>query len=114
MSSILTHCSPDRLPLYEKVFKETVAKQSPRFDEMYCSMERDEETGEARLQQLGNLTCNGIEVTPRQRKLLREMASISRTSDMDHPVSLLNSLSLRELHVALTLPIRVVVLTPPL
>lgn len=69
------------------MFKETVAKQSPRFGEMYCSMVKDEATGIPQLQHLGNLTYNGIEVTPRQRKLLREMVTISRKSDVDQPVS---------------------------
>lgn len=78
--------SPDRLPLYERVFNDTTSNQTPRFSEMYCTVKDDTKSGGPEIQPLGSLKYNSVEITPRQRKLLREMALISRVPDTDLPV----------------------------
>ena len=79
--------SPDRLPMYERIFRDVVSRQAPRFSDVYCQLgdQQDEEDNEP--PPIKHVKEPSFTLSSNQRRMLRDMATMSNVPDADQPVS---------------------------
>lgn len=78
---IVLHFSPERLPVYERIFKEVVARQEPRFADVYCSLDSQQPP---QIQQVNHPKGAHANLSEDQRQRIRNMATINGVSDTNN------------------------------
>ncbi|KAF6025466.1 hypothetical protein EB796_016242 [Bugula neritina] len=72
---------PERLPVYERIFKEVVARQEPRFADVYCSLDSQQPP---QIQQVNHPKGAHANLSEDQRQRIRNMATINGVSDTNN------------------------------
>lgn len=78
--------SPDRLPLYDRIFRDVVSRQSPRFSEVYCELGQKEDENDEGPPPIHHINDPNFQLSSNQRRILRDMAVMREVPDPDQPV----------------------------
>ncbi|XP_067933042.1 uncharacterized protein [Watersipora subatra] len=72
---------PERLPVYERIFKEAVAKQSPRFSDVYCVLDKSSEERPFPIRHVEEPGPPHSSLSDEKKKHLRYVATMTDGSD---------------------------------
>lgn len=72
--------------MYERIFRDVVSRQDPRFSDVYCELGEPVEDDE-QPPLIKHIKDPGFTLSTNQRRMLRDMATMSDVPDADQPVS---------------------------